>query len=346
MAEEYNSDYHIEYSALNFMNLYIKAGDKALFLDLDIDLAMQFYHLAGLWWGNPRSFTVKSPAGKWQLMERRFNDILNNGGKNIRNDKPVSGDVLIPLAQVINALERGDDNVRIVELANEGFSVYGQALEKAGDNLQLLRELVITFWALKKFSLLPALCCLKDESPEVVRTLTDNAKATVLAICLPDAPTYPLRRYLIRTHSRHTDIMKNLLYFACVIDIVRKLQNALRITELEQEMAYYTSLDTLMHMLPARCHDNRDVGKLSVMSLAYMNDPNEGQMLKKYLQSGRRSGDYDARKDAAYPFVFIKCFTSRIDDLPMWEIYGDHAQGVCLVKIGRASCRERVSKSV
>ena len=86
-----------------------------------------------------------------------------------------------------------------------------------------------------------------------------------------------------------------------------------------------------MYMLPARCRDNRDVGKLSVMNLAYMNDPNEGQMLKKYLLSGHGSGDCDARKDATCPFVFIKCFTSRVDDLPMWEIYGDHAQGVCIV---------------
>lgn len=105
MAEEYNSDYHFEYSAFNFMNLYIDAGDKALFLNLDIYLAMQFYHLANLWWGNPGSFTVKSPAGKWQLIEHRFNDILNNSGKNIRNDKSVSGDVLITLAQVINGFK-------------------------------------------------------------------------------------------------------------------------------------------------------------------------------------------------------------------------------------------------
>lgn len=331
MTEECNSDYHTEYSALNFMDLYIKAADKALFLDQDIDLAMQFYHLAGLWWGDPSSFTVKSPVGKWKLMERRFIDILNNGGKNIQSDKSIFGDVLISLVKVVKALEAGNDNVRITELANEGFSAYGQALEKAGDNLQLLRELVITAWALKKFSLLPALCCLKDELPEAVRTLADSAKAAILAIRLPDAPTYPLRRYLIRPRSRRMDTMKNLLCFACTIDIARKLQNALRITELGQDMAYYTSLDTLMYMLPARCRDNRDVGKLSVMNLAYMNDPNEGQMLKKYLLSGHGSGDCDARKDATYPFVFIKCFTSQVDDLPMWEIYGDHAQGVCIV---------------
>lgn len=49
-----------------------------------------------------------------------------------------------------------------------------------------------------------------------------------------------------------------------------------------------------MYMLPARCRDNRDVGKLLVMNLAYMNAPNEGQMLKKYLLSDHGSGDCDA----------------------------------------------------
>ena len=67
------------------------------------------------------------------------------------------------------------------------------------------------------------------------------------------------------------------------------------------------------------------------MNLAYMNDPNEGRMRKKYLLSGRDPGDRDTRKAATYPFVFIKCFTSRVDDLPMWEMYGDHARGVCIV---------------
>ena len=35
------------------------------------------------------------------------------------------------------------------------------------------------------------------------------------------------------------------------------------------------------------------------------------------------------------PYIFIKCFTSLIDDLPMWEMYGDKAKGVCIVLNGR-----------
>ena len=31
------------------------------------------------------------------------------------------------------------------------------------------------------------------------------------------------------------------------------------------------------------------------------------------------------------PFVFIKCFTSMVDYLPMWQMYGDAAKGVCIV---------------
>ncbi len=330
--EECNLSYRAESYALDFVELYIKAADKALFLDQDVELAMQFYHLAGLYWGDPNNFAIHSPAGRWQLAERHFIDILHSRSKRIRNDESVSDDVLLALARVAKAYRSGNDYAQIVELANEGFTAYDLALEKAGNDRQLLRELVITAWALKKFSLLSALCCLKEEPPETVKTLAYDIKSAVLAMRLPDAPTNPLRRYLsIHACFCCEDAIKETLDFACTIDIVRKLQDALRITKLRQDMAYYTSLDTLMYMLPGHCQDKRGVGKFSIMNLAYMNDPNEGRMLKKYLLSGRKFSDCDARKEATYPFVFIKCFTSRIDDLPMWEIYGDHAQGVCIV---------------
>lgn len=332
ITEEHYINYSNERYALDFVDLYVKAADEALFLDRDVDLAIQFYHLAGLYWGDPSSFTTRSTAGRWQLAERRFIGILHNSNEGIRINKSVSNDILLALERVTKAFGAGDDNTQIVELANEGFAAYDQALEKAGNDRPLLRKLLIIAWALKKFSLLSALCCLKEEPLETITALAPNVKDAILTMRLPDAPTYPLRNYTTtHMHSRYVDATKELLCFACTIDIARKLQNALRITKPGQDMAYYTSLDTLMYMLPARCRDKRDVGKLSVMNLAYMNDPNEGRILKKYLLSGHASGNHDTRKDATYPFVFIKCFTSRVDDLPMWEIYGDHARGVCIV---------------
>ena len=69
---------------------------------------------------------------------------------------------------------------------------------------------------------------------------------------------------------------------------------------------------------------------MSVMDIAYMNDPNEGMMLRKFLYANNIP-QKPGRKEATLPFVFIKCFTSRIDYLPMWQMYGAAAKGVCLV---------------
>lgn len=66
------------------------------------------------------------------------------------------------------------------------------------------------------------------------------------------------------------------------------------------------------------------------MHLSYMNDPNEGQTLRKAL-AGRYDTEKKGRKQLNVPYVFVKCFSPRIDYLPMWEMYGDHARGCCLV---------------
>ena len=67
------------------------------------------------------------------------------------------------------------------------------------------------------------------------------------------------------------------------------------------------------------------------MDVAYMNDPNEGMMLRKYLFSGKSITKASVRQEMDSPFVFIKCFTSMVDYLPMWQMYGDAAKGVCIV---------------
>lgn len=52
-----------------------------------------------------------------------------------------------------------------------------------------------------------------------------------------------------------------------------------------EEIAYYTSADVFSYMLPEKCkeEDKKDdrLGKLTVMHLSYMNDPNEGKLCKR-----------------------------------------------------------------
>lgn len=94
------------------------------------------------------------------------------------------------------------------------------------------------------------------------------------------------------------------------------------------QIAYYTKLDTLGYLLP-QTGKLDEIGVLSMMHLAYMNDPNEGKALPGAIFNGLV--EKDTRENAKYPYVFLKSFTRRIDDLPMWEMYGDRAEGVCIV---------------
>ena len=86
-------------------------------------------------------------------------------------------------------------------------------------------------------------------------------------------------------------------------------------------------------MLPVKCTGEKKdrLGKLTVMHLSYMNDPNEGQTLLQTVYGDQYDTGKKDRKSLNVPYVFVKCFTPRVDYLPMWEMYGDHAKGCCLI---------------
>jgi len=115
------------------------------------------------------------------------------------------------------------------------------------------------------------------------------------------------------------------------------LNALLQVEPNDTESAYYTTFKTFSYMLPESCKDvngeiSDDCGKLSVMNMAYMNDPNEGIVFRKWLYGAQPiPKEASARKELKAPYVFIKCFTSMIDYLPMWQMYGDSARGVCLI---------------
>ena len=113
------------------------------------------------------------------------------------------------------------------------------------------------------------------------------------------------------------------------------LLDELNAEEDAEEIAYYTSAEVFSYMLPEKCTEEDDtadrLGKLTVMHLSYMNDPNEGKTLQKAIYGPSYGALQKGRKPLDVPFVFVKCFSPRIDYLPMWEMYGDHARGCCLV---------------
>lgn len=83
--------------------------------------------------------------------------------------------------------------------------------------------------------------------------------------------------------------------------------------EMDQELAYYTSLNTFSYLLPNKDKNAKEWARFSIMHMAYMNDPNEGKMLLRFLKAAQEPGGPYQRKPADYPYVFMKCFTSLID---------------------------------
>ena len=75
----------------------------------------------------------------------------------------------------------------------------------------------------------------------------------------------------------------------------------------------------------------KNCGKFSVMNTSYMNDPNEGLTIKRLLYDGKLPQEESERQRIENPYIFIKCFTSMVDYLPMWQMYGNSGKGVCLV---------------
>ncbi len=90
-----------------------------------------------------------------------------------------------------------------------------------------------------------------------------------------------------------------------------------------KEVAKYTSFESLIAILQS--------GKIRMNSIVSMNDKTETDFLGDVIRNYKE--DYEQEYDK-YLFAdkeFITSFTSKIDDLDMWRLYGDNARGVCMV---------------
>lgn len=69
-------------------------------------------------------------------------------------------------------------------------------------------------------------------------------------------------------------------------------------------------------------------GRTRLGNAKYMNDPEEGSVLDRYLELGKSHNLEDSLKPSPW---FLMSLTTAIDDLSMWAQYGARAEGVCLV---------------
>lgn len=138
---------------------------------------------------------------------------------------------------------------------------------------------------------------------------------------------------------------------------VHVIRTILEDCPLPKDLAYYTELSTLEYLLPISAQEPKYglkemnkagmsaptvsdlldssgsitnmVVRYSLMNVGHMNDPMEGKtLLFRLLEDKPESGK---KAPISNRYVFLKSFTDRVDDIPMWVMYGGKAKGCCIV---------------
>ena len=345
IIQDYNQDISVDSDFfLDCFELYERYGDYMLFVKKDTDWALKFYELASLDWydiENQKDWHI-SEKDKRLIIDRthkfaKINELLRNPRK-----------AVILWEKENRAKFEGEENYK------NSFLAYMNSL-KMEDGNQICRNAATFFRALKRMKnekckreelRLPLLLAyyIQESSLEyMLDVIWKNADI----IEFDDITRQNIFKSIRKNHNKTlapireyiNKVEENEQVFKNCFDLLKVREYTKNIAELlkrdnsdKTELAYYTSIDTFSYMLPYKAAEGM-LGRLSIMNIAYMNDPNEGKTLQKYLFLGQIpfEGDGKRRKNARYPYVYIKCFTPQIDFLPMWEMYGDHAQGCCLV---------------
>lgn len=345
IIQDYNQDISVDSDFfLDCFELYERYGDYMLFVKKDTDWALKFYELASLDWydiENQKDWHI-SEKDKRLIIDRthkfaKINELLRNPRK-----------AVILWEKENRAKFEGEENYK------NSFLAYMNSL-KMEDGNQICRNAATFFRALKRMKnekckreelRLPLLLAyyIQESSLEYMLDVIwknadiiefdDTTRQNIFKSIRKNhnKTLAPIREYINKVEENE-QVFKNCFDLLKVREYTKNIAELLKRDNSDKtELAYYTSVDTFSYMLPYKAAEGM-LGRLSIMNIAYMNDPNEGKTLQKYLFLGQIpfEGDGKRRKNARYPYVYIKCFTPQIDFLPMWEMYGDHAQGCCLV---------------
>lgn len=90
------------------------------------------------------------------------------------------------------------------------------------------------------------------------------------------------------------------------VNAIQQIKQGLLVKEVDDDVdiAYYTSIDNLFLMLPCKAKKKEYIGKLAIMNISYMNDPNEGKTLQKFLYGKEIERTRGKRRDVRVPYVF------------------------------------------
>ena len=299
-------DYHFEKS-LDFPDIYISAGDRALIKNKDFRLAKKFYDLAQINWNDENVkqkiyYEQKKQDSNYVDFNKKYNEI-------------------------INAIESHMKYNKISNLVEELFKIADNFIEI--NDIRLLRNILIIIYIVKERTINFILCSLSENDQNLFFYPREDIIDCLKTI--KGGPSLFIADY-VRNWSKGEKKNKELLLSEVIKlsktkYIVDQLKSQLLVPRNNSKIAYYTSLDNFLFMCPNKAEKEEYIGKLAVMNISYMNDPNEGEILKKFLYwKGKK-----VKHEINVPYVFFKCFTKQVDYLPMWEMYADHAGGCCIV---------------
>jgi len=337
---EYKETYDAEPSeyksmrALAMDKLFIKAGDKYLFLKNDIQAAIKLYNLALLDWGeeiyiDSLDDDLILTINEKQVFKRTVSILkqLSTGSLLSKKDdlKTITSEEFEKAYKIYESIYLSSnealDNQNIVTKTNNFFIEIDKLYNfetPPSDELRILQSMIQQIY---KMTLIPVLYQLSKENSSTRLSYKDRILEKLKYLNNTD--------FQILLQLDYKDYDKLFLYIQTIV-LAKCILYELMAQEKIPPSAYYTSLETFGFMLSSERKEQ--LGKPAIMNISYMNDPNEGKSFKHLIYGAQYTKNSTAeRKNISIPYVFLKCFTSQIDYLPMWEMYGNHAQGCCLV---------------
>lgn len=330
---------HEEYFP-DFYDLFLRAADYEMYSCHDRGLALLFYNLLSV--DSPFSGFLPEDQKAYALWEKRGNaylDILHSAPVTLFDLTPNSKiqSLRVRFNHLIPSERRDSMQADVFYRLDDFFEVDFSSFDPDD-----LREYFLMVDTLLLRYMIPLLYLLWSEPLNLQKTYIEDvlAKRSYLV-------DYELLFYYARTIRTQADYLR-LLDYAAAAQISRFLLYSLSADDSADKVVYYTALDNFAFMLPDHCKDDKAdrCGKLTIMHLSYMNDPNEGKMLQKalYRKLGQQPGT--ERTDLSVPYVFLKSFSPHLDYLPMWEMYGGKAQGCCVVLDWKKSLADSTAPEV
>lgn len=310
--------------ALSFPDLYITIGDRLLLLKNDPDTAFKYYNLVCATWNmRPEDDDLSDTQKHWKKILPTFSSILNC---EVPRD-PDWGRLLLGANEnVALCYMKCLEDLESSELYNMGnidelVDNINRIPKSISDKLRVVLLIIEGIRRKHAFQILYSL------SKEDMNTQQDLSDYVVAWACKLYDRRYRKLRNLAAHQALPKDKLVKLVYLLSeVAGRVEHILDFLRVIDDQTVAAYYTSYNTFSLMLPDICKEEERCGKLSVMHINYMNDPNEGKTFHRLI-----FGEDEKSHHANPPYVFLKCFTPMKDYLPMWNMYADRAQGVCVV---------------